>query len=162
MPASPGRSSATPPEPKVETIIRPLTEGDFPGWEPLWRGYLHFYREELDDEVTKTTFSRLVAEEDCFGLIGLQQGRPGGLVNCIMHASTWTIGPVCYLEDLFVADEARGTGLSRQLIEAAEQAAVRRGAVKLYWHTQAFNGRARSLYDQIAHLQSMVVYERSL
>jgi GNAT superfamily N-acetyltransferase len=146
----------------VETIIRPLTEGDFADWEPLWQGYLHFYREELDDEVTKTAFSRLVAQADCFGLIALQAGRPGGLVNCIMHASTWTIEPVCYLEDLFVADNARGTGLSRQLIEAAEQEAVRRGAVKLYWHTQAFNGRARSLYDQMAHLQSMVVYERPL
>jgi len=34
-----------------------------------------------------------------------------------------------------------------------------RGAGRLYWHTQEYNGRARSLYDQVAHLTSFVVYE---
>jgi hypothetical protein len=32
----------------------------------------------------------------------------------------------------------------------------------VYWHTQEFNGRARSLYDQVAKRISIVVYEREL
>lgn len=147
----------------MQTGIRLLAEGDLDGWEPLWLGYLDFYREELDEQVTKTTFGRLVAgNADCFGLLALQEERAVGMANCVMHTSTWSSGPVCYLEDLFVAPEARGSGLGRQLIEATEQEAAARGAEKLYWHTQAFNGRARSLYDQVAQLQSMVVYEKSL
>jgi len=40
--------------------------------------------------------------------------------------------------------------------------ARRRGAVKVYWHTQEFNGPARSLYDLLAKRVSFVVYERDL
>jgi hypothetical protein len=33
-------------------------------------------------------------------------------------------------------------------------------ATRTYWHTQEFNGPARSLCDQVAHLTSLVVYQR--
>jgi hypothetical protein len=38
--------------------------------------------------------------------------------------------------------------------------ADRRGAAKTYWQTQQYNGRARSLYDQVGHVTSFIVYER--
>ena len=34
-----------------------------------------------------------------------------------------------------------------------------RGSDRLYWHTQQYNGRARSLYDQVGRSTSFVVYE---
>jgi hypothetical protein len=46
------------------------------------------------------------------------------------------------------------------LIEAVSTEASARGAAHVYWHTQQFNGAARSLYDQVARLTSFVVYER--
>jgi hypothetical protein len=49
--------------------------------------------------------------------------------------------------------------VGRDLIVAAKQAAEARGADRLYWHTQQYNGRARSLYDQVGHPTSFVVYE---
>ena len=36
------------------------------------------------------------------------------------------------------------------------------GAERVYWHTQEFNGAARSLYDSVGQLTSMVVYEREV
>lgn len=39
-------------------MIRPIAGGDFDRWLPLWHGYLHFYRAELTDEVTRATFDR--------------------------------------------------------------------------------------------------------
>ena len=68
-----------------------------------------------------------------------------GLVHCLTHPTTWSPRPYCYLEDLFVALSARGTDVGRQLIEAAKAESEARGAAHLYWHTQEFNGRARSL-----------------
>jgi hypothetical protein len=38
--------------------------------------------------------------------------------------------------------------------------ADRRRAAKTYWQTQQYNGRARSLYDQVGHVTSFIVYER--
>jgi hypothetical protein len=45
------------------------------------------------------------------------------------------------------------------LLEEAKRASVQRGANRLYWHTQQYNGRARSLYDQVAQPTSFIVYE---
>jgi GNAT superfamily N-acetyltransferase len=145
-------------------VIRRLRSGDFESWHRLFHQYLEFYREELEQDVVRETFSRLVAERgSLFGLIALShEDEPVGIVNCVMHATTWSKGPTCYLEDLFVVEAARGTGLARHLIAQAKQEASRRGGGRIYWHTQAFNGRARSLYDQVARLTSLVVYEEEL
>ena len=87
-------------------------------------------------------------------------GSLAGLAHCVLHPSTWTTATYCYLEDLFVIRGARGTGAGRELIEAMYREADARGATKVYWHTQAFNSPARSLYDELAHLTSFVKYER--
>jgi GNAT superfamily N-acetyltransferase len=77
----------------------------------------------------------------------------------VLHASTWSRRPYCYLEDLFVAPVGRGHDLGRALLEEAKRASEERGAGRLYWHTQQYNGRARSLYDQVGRPTSFMVYE---
>jgi GNAT superfamily N-acetyltransferase len=145
-------------------MIRALATSDYPEWLPLWRGYLRFYRGEVSDEVTLDTFRRLAGEQD--GMTGLVAEDPSGsgglagLAHLVFHPSTWASQPYCYLEDLFVAPSARGSGLSRQLIDAVYAEADRRGAARVYWETQEYNGAARSLYDLVAHRTSFVVYER--
>jgi GNAT superfamily N-acetyltransferase len=145
-------------------MIRALTADDYPRWLPLWQGYLRFYRGEVSDEVTLGTFRRLAGGLD--GMTGLVAEDPAGtgtlagLAHLVFHPSTWASQPYCYLEDLFVAPSARGSGLSRQLIGAVYAEADRRGAARVYWETQEYNGAARSLYDLVAHRTSFVIYER--
>lgn len=139
---------------------------DQEGWRELWSGYLHFYRAEIGEQVTASTFARLCEEADgMFALVAVDDGASGGLLglaHSVVHPSTWSLTGYCYLEDLFVAPAARGSGVARQLIEATAAAARARGVERLYWHTQQFNGAARSLYDTVGQLTSMIVYERPL
>lgn len=140
--------------------IRSLEAGDRDRWQPLWDGYLAFYRAELSEETTRHTFERLTQSgDDMFGLLAVDGDEGIGLAHCIVHPTTWSRRPYCYLEDLFVAPAARGSDLGRSLLEHAKGASVERGAGRLYWHTQEYNGRARSLYDQVARPTSFVVYE---
>jgi GNAT superfamily N-acetyltransferase len=141
--------------------IRALSEGDWSDWDALWKGYLAFYRAELSEETGRATFERLCAGgEGMFGLIGLdKEGRGIGMANCVVHATTWSRRPKCYLEDLFVAPAARGHDLGRALLAAVKEQAVARHAGRVYWHTQQYNGPARSLYDQVGRPTSFVVYE---
>ena len=143
-------------------MIRDLCPEDFGPWRALFEAYVDFYRDEVPEDVTRATFDRLVQRRDgMFSLVAeTERGEVVGMANALFHASTWTMGPVCYLEDLFVAPVARGTGVARQLIEAVAGRAREAGAEKLYWHTQEFNGPARSLYDLLANRVSFVVYER--
>ena len=148
----------------MSVAVRPLTAEDRPAWDALWAGYLAFYRAEISAAVSDVTFTRMTrGEQGCFALVALGEGgAPVGLAHCIEHPSTWNAGPVVYLEDLFVARAARGLGAAKALIEAAADAAEARGAERLYWHTQQYNGAARSLYDTVGTLSSHVVYEREL
>jgi GNAT superfamily N-acetyltransferase len=141
--------------------IQELSEGNWEQWQPLWKGYLEFYRAELSEETTRSSFARLVGSDNSmFGLLALSERGEGiGLAHCVVHPSTWSEAPSCYLEDLFVTPTARGSDLGRALLEEVKRASGQRAAGRLYWHTQSYNGRARSLYDLVARPTSFIVYE---
>jgi GNAT superfamily N-acetyltransferase len=149
----------------MAVAVRPLAEADRPAWEPLWQAYLGFYESTLPPEVTDLTWSRLLdPSESMTGFVAVDQasGTVIGLCHHLFHRSTWSSGTYCYLEDLFVAPEHRGGGAARALIEATAAAAAEAGATKLYWQTHETNARARRLYDQVAHHDGFLVYERDL
>ena len=141
--------------------VRPLRPEDRAAWQPLWDGYLSFYRERLEPAVSDDVFDRLAAgAEDMWGLLAVLDGQAVGLAHVILHPSTWTTGRYAYLEDLFVAPAGRGSGVARQLLAAVYARADALGADRVYWHTQEYNGAARSLYDQVGRRTSFIVYER--
>lgn len=72
-----------------------------------------------------------------------------GLVHLIYHRSTWTTGNYCYLQNLFVADNARGRGVGWALIEHVFVDARRNGAARVHWLTHESNDNAMQLYDRI-------------
>lgn len=146
----------------MTAVARPVASGDETAWRPLWRAYLAFYGTELPEEIYATTFARLVDPDvkDHVGLVAEMDGRIIGIVHYIFHRHGWRIEPVCYLQDLFVAPEARGTGAGRVLIEAVYAAADAAGAPSVYWLTEAGNATARRLYDRIGRATSFIKYVR--
>jgi GNAT superfamily N-acetyltransferase len=147
----------------AEPVIRPLVPADRQAWEPLWLGYLTFYEAKLADVVTETTWARLHdPSEPMFALGATVDGRLTGIVHFLYHRSCWTIGDYCYLQDLFVADEARGRGLGRALIEAVAEKAREAGASRLYWLTKEDNRTARLLYDKVAERSGFIQYRQML
>jgi GNAT superfamily N-acetyltransferase len=142
--------------------IRPPVAHDEAAWRALWAGYNNFYRAHVAPEVTAALWQKLITQgADITGLLADHNGTVIGLAHLLLHPSTWSIAPTCYLEDLFVAQSARGTGAAAALIEATETVARARGADRLYWHTQEFNAPARSLYDTLAERTSFIVYRKS-
>ncbi len=87
-------------------------------------------------------------------------GKLSGIVHYLYHRSCWTIGDYCYLQDLFVAEDARKLGLGRALIEAVEREARKAGASRVYWLTHETNATARALYDQLAERPGFIQYRK--
>jgi GNAT superfamily N-acetyltransferase len=83
-----------------------------------------------------------------------------GLTHYLFHRHCWKTENVCYLQDLYVAPEARGTGLGRKLIEAVYAAADANGTPAVYWLTQDFNAVGRRLYDRIGKQTPFIRYNR--
>ncbi len=144
-------------------IIRPLVAADAAAWRNLWTGYLAYYETTVAEAVYTSTFARLLGSDprDFHGLIATVDGRAVGLVHYLFHRHAWKIEEVCYLQDLYVAPEARGTGLGRKLIESVYAAADAAGAPSVYWLTQDFNHTARQLYDRIGKVTPFIRYTRA-
>jgi len=144
--------------------IESLSSHDRADWLDLWNGYLAFYETELSDATTDETFARLTkAESAPHGAIARDAaGKPLGLVHWLTHPGTWTTSEHCYLEDLFVSTEARGTGTGRALVEHVRNWAEVRGSAKVYWLTAETNTTARALYDRVATRTGFIHYEIDL
>jgi GNAT superfamily N-acetyltransferase len=142
-----------------KTTVRRVRADERAAWEPLWKGYQIFYEVALSDEITTTTWSRLHdPAEPMFVLGAYLGGKLVGIVHSLYHRSCWTIGNYCYLQDLFVAEEARGHGIGRALIEAVASEARAAGASRVYWLTQEGNTTARALYDRVAKRSGFIQY----
>jgi GNAT superfamily N-acetyltransferase len=141
-------------------LIRDAFPSDEPSWRQLWAGYLAFYGADVPDEVTAKTWERLIRKHDgLFCRIAERgSGEVCGFSLSVLHAGTWTVAPVCYLEDLFVAQEHRGRGIGEALIRDLVGMAKTQGWSRLYWHTQASNQTARSVYDRFVKADDFVRY----
>jgi GNAT superfamily N-acetyltransferase len=144
-----------------EITIRPVKPGDRAAWEPLWQGYLTFYKSTLASEVTDATWRRFFDPLERLGaFVAERDGQLIGIAHYLLHRSTWAPLCYCYLEDLFVEASVRRSGVGRALIAAVENAARDAGASRLYWTTHETNETAQKLYNQVAERPGFVQYRK--
>ncbi|MBS67630.1 MAG: GNAT family N-acetyltransferase [Pseudomonas sp.] len=145
--------------------IRPITAADHAAWHDLWRGYQRFYSADIPEQTSDLTWQRFLdPAEPMHAALAWHDGHAIGLVHWIFHRSCWTHGDYCYLQDLYVAEGTRGTGIGRALIEHvyAQAAAAGAGAERVHWLTQESNYRGRMLYDRIAERSGFIQYRQLL
>lgn len=143
--------------------IRTVQPTDYEGWRPLWDGYNAFYGRQgdtaLPEEITLTTWKRFFdTTEPVHALVAEKNGQLVGLVHYLFHRSTTRLNDVCYLQDLFTAEQARGQGTGKRLIEAVYESVRQKECSRVYWQTRVNNLTARFLYDKIAEHQGFIVY----
>ena len=92
-------------------LIRPVGEDEREAWNPLWAGYLAFYKTALTQDVSDLAWMRFHdPDEPMFALGGYVDGELAGFAHYLFHRSTWAPHRYCYLEDLFVAETRAGPG----------------------------------------------------
>ena len=149
------------------TTIRPIAETDYAQWRPLWDGYNKFYGRfdatALPEEITAQTWKRFFdATEPVYCLVAERDGKIVGIVHYLFHRSTTLKNDICYLQDLFTDETARGGGIGRALIEAVYDKARAAGSERVYWQTHETNARAMVLYNQVADRSGFLVYRKQL
>jgi GNAT superfamily N-acetyltransferase len=143
--------------------IRPVTEQDHAAWLPLWQAYLRFYKTELSDAVTASTWQRFLdPSEPTNAALAWHDGVAVGMVHFIYHRSNWSIANACYLQDLLVAPEQRGTGVGRRLIEHVYATAKANDCDKVHWLTHETNATAIQLYERIAERPGYIQFRKML
>ena len=143
----------------MNITIRHLQPADKAAWHPLWKGYQHFYKTDIPEEVSDLTWERFHDPAEPMTAFGAFDGdRLVGIVHAIMHRSCWTSGDYCYLQDLFTSEEARGKGVGRKLIEKVCEWSKANGGSRVHWLTQHDNAQARILYDAVATNSGFIQY----
>ena len=144
-------------------LVRAARADEFATWMPLWRGYQAFYKVDLAEDVSRTTWQRFFVDAEPMHCDFAEvDGVVRGLVHSIDHRSCWTKEPSCYLQDLFVEPSHRGHGLGRRLIEHVYAQAKARGCARVHWLTHETNTDAMKLYDRIADKSGFVQYRKAI
>ena len=147
--------------------IRAVTRDDFDAWLPLWDAYNAFYGRSgetaLPREITHITWNRFFdGYEPMHAFVAQREGQLLGIVHFLYHRHTTLAGPICYLQDLYTLDSARGQGVGRALIEAVYARAKADGAERVYWQTHETNHTEMRLYDKVADKSGFVVYRKAM
>jgi GNAT superfamily N-acetyltransferase len=133
----------------AEVEIAPITVGELEELLPLIAAYQRFYEvEDVDDDRNRAFFRRFVAPSEDGLLLGARsEGRLLGYACLYWHFSSLEACESVLMNDLFVAESARGQGVGRALIEAAAAVAREREVPFVEWSTAPDNETAQRLYD---------------
>lgn len=140
----------------ADVEIAPVPAGEFEALLPLIAAYQHFYEvAEIDAERNRSFFRRFLAPSEEGMLLGAHsRGELVGYACLYWHFSSLAARETVLMNDLFVAEAARGRGVGRALIEASATIAHERGAASLEWATAPDNHTAQRLYDSTAAVRS--------
>lgn len=132
--------------------VRAATDADVAALRPLMRGYCDFYGADPPDSGLDEMARALIAEPDDRGILLVateDDGEVVGFAACGWKWSSLRAARIVVLEDLYVAERARGRGHAEALIEAVAEVGRRYGAPVVSWVTQTHNHRAQAVYDRV-------------
>jgi GNAT superfamily N-acetyltransferase len=140
----------------VTTVTKPsitrVGPDDLEDLLPLVRGYCDFYKVSPSDDDLIGLSRALIADPEREGVQLIardSEGRATGFATIYWTWETSSAGRLGVMNDLFVAEQARGSGTAEALIEACQGECASRGIKRLAWQTAPDNHRAQAVYDRI-------------
>ena len=145
----------------TEMTVRPLRLDDRAQWDALYQGYATFYNVTQTAEMRDTVWSWL--HDPGKEPRGLVAARADGTLIGIAHfrpfARPLSATIACFLDDLFVSPDSRGTGAADALIDNVRTIAAGEGWSVVRWITAENNYRGRAVYDRVASRTNWVTYD---
>ncbi len=128
--------------------VRTAEPGEEAEVASLIAGFRDFYGErEPDDEQIARMVAELLGDEQTEFLLA---GDPAvGVAQLRFRRSVWTGAEDAWLEDLFVVEEARGSGTGRALVQGCIDRARARGCKRIQLDANERNIGALALYESL-------------
>jgi ribosomal protein S18 acetylase RimI-like enzyme len=129
-------------------VVRLATHDDAADVARLMIGFRNWQgRTGPADDVIESTVRQLLADPNTEFLLG--GSPPVGVCQLRYRLSVWTGTDDCCLEDLFVDADVRGSGLGRELVDAALERARARGCTRMVLDANEANAPAQALYRSV-------------
>lgn len=127
-------------------MVRRCREKDVPSVAKLFDAYRIFYRKPGDLPGAEIFLRARIRQSESVIFIHEQGSVATGFTQLYPLFSSTRMQRIWLLNDLFVLPEYRGQGISRQLIQSAQQHANETGAAGLLLETEKTNITANQLY----------------
>jgi len=136
----------------LHAVIAEVREEDLEDLLPLARAYCEFYEVAPADEDLLALSRALIADPEREGVQLIARdlrGRAIGFATVFWTWSTLSARRLGVMNDLFVAQHARGSGVAEALIDACRVQCRSRGVPRLAWQTAKDNLRAQKVYERV-------------
>ncbi len=107
--------------------------------------------EELTDYVKANLIKNLQQNKSVFSVLCYVEGKPAGLINCVIGFSTFAAKPLINIHDVVVLAEYRGKNLSEKMMLAVENIAKEMGCCKLTLEVLEGNKIAQAAYEKVGY-----------
>jgi GNAT superfamily N-acetyltransferase len=118
---------------------------------PLFDAYRMFYEQPGDPAAARAYLGERLALRESVILLARRDAVPVGFVQLYPGFSSIDLRRQWTLEDLFVVEGERRSGVARALLAAARRHAERTGAVRLVLATARDNVKAQRLYESLGY-----------
>lgn len=145
-----------------KALIKTITATDYEQWLALYEGYIKFCGRLVIDKKSIATLWQWLMQEKIFCSIAAIDGEFVGLTHSQELYSPLNGRLTGYLEDLFVIETYRGTGVAEQLIENLKQLGKERNWLFIRWKTKDTNYRAQTFHNKIAKKTPWITYQLNL
>ena len=106
---------------------------------------------ELSIFVKNNLVSELKKRQGVYIILAFVDGYPAGLVNCFEGFSTFACKPLLNIHDVFVIAEYRGRGISKKMLNKAEEIALGLDCCKLTLEVLEGNTIAQGAYKSCGY-----------
>lgn len=130
----------------TQNIIKKASLEDVAALATLFDQYRVFYRKDSDIAGAVSFLTDRMSRDESIIFLCEREGKLAGFAQLYPLFSSTRMQRLWLLNDLFVAEEFRGQGVSKALIEASRIHAIQTGACGLSLETEKTNHIANQLY----------------
>lgn len=127
--------------------VRQATIHDLPVLVPLFDGYRRFYQRPSDPAGAHTFLLERFRHAQSVVFLAFKAEQALGFTQLYPSFSSAGMARTYILNDLFVQEDARGSGVGTALMRAAADFATATGALRLTLSTDIANTRAQGVYE---------------
>ncbi|BAU28445.1 ribosomal protein S18 acetylase RimI-like enzyme [Aneurinibacillus soli] len=135
----------------MSVIVRPVEQSDKQEVITLMYEYIvDFYqRPRPSTDKVQRLFDTLLEKNLGIQFVAEQEGKPVGFATLYFTFSTTRADKITVMNDLYVVEEARGSGVAQELFQACETFTKDHGYAYMSWITATDNYRAQRFYEKM-------------
>jgi GNAT superfamily N-acetyltransferase len=141
----------------MQAIIQKATEDDLEELADLFDLYRIYYKKDSDVEAAKTFLLQRIQKKESVIFIATIESKIVGFTQLYPIFSSLSMKCSWLLNDLYILEEYRGKGISKQLLNAAKQLATETNAAWVLLETEKTNTVGNKLYP----LSDFILYDKN-